>query len=143
MKFPPFYTLVAAVLALILNALPLLEVGSRAFGGLVALAGLVLAGWAAYQFRGRRTPIHPGQAPAALITTGPFAFTRNPIYLGMILIVLGIGFSQGSLLGLLPAAGLWWLLDRDFAAPEEAALVTAFAEEGETYVARVRRWIGA
>ena len=140
LKFPPLWTLAALIAAMVLNAVPVLELGSRAFGGLVALVGFALAVWAVSSFQGRGTPIHPGHTPKALITSGPFKFTRNPIYLGMVLITLGFGLSQGSLLGILPAAVLWWALDKHFAAPEEAEVLAAFGDEGRAFVDKVRRW---
>ncbi|KNG95672.1 hypothetical protein ATO11_01785 [Pseudaestuariivita atlantica] len=126
--------------AMVLNAVPILELGSRTFGGLVMLVGVGLALWAGMGFRTRHTPIHPGHTPTALITTGAFSINRNPIYTGMVLITLGIGLSQGSLLGILPAVALWYGLDRHFAAPEEAKLIETFGDEGRAYVEKVRRW---
>lgn len=140
LKFPPLWTLAAFVATIVLNGIPILRLSNTGFGflGLVAGFGLIL--WAGLSFRGRNTPIHPGHTPKQLITTGPFTLNRNPIYTGMVLMTVGLGMAQGSLLGLIPAFVLWWALDRHFAAPEEQAVIDAFGDEGRAYVADVRRW---
>lgn len=103
--------------------------------------GLGLIGWAAFWFMRKKTPIEPHHTPKTLIVEGPFRLTRNPIYLALVLLTLASAVGHGSLIGLVAAAGLWWALDRRFAAPEEALLLTTFGAEAEDYLAQTKRWI--
>lgn len=116
----------ALVLAVLLAAL----------GGAVALAGL-LAFWRA---RTTFNPLAPQQA-SALVTGGIYRLTRNPMYLGMLLVLAGWGIWLGnaaSWLGLpLSIAVLTVLQIR----PEERILRARFGAEFESYAARVRRWL--
>ncbi|PWJ18017.1 methyltransferase family protein [Jannaschia seohaensis] len=110
-------------------------------GGALIVAALALIGWAALWFLRKRTPIEPHHRPEALIVEGPYRISRNPIYLALVTIALGAALRQDSLLALLPVPGLWWVLDRRFAAPEEAGLRSAFGSAAEPYLKATRRWI--
>lgn len=127
-------------------------------GGLPALAGLGLNIWAAQCFvrRGVSSGIAPNNWAAAifkhlrpakaeegrqiLITDGPFAFSRHPMYLGMILAVGGLAVLLGTATPLLVFFLFAAIMDRRHARPEEAALGEEFAEEYRAYAGRVRRW---
>lgn len=108
--------------------------------GLVAAAALLmLAGMAA--LRRHRTTIRPDKAATALVQSGPYAFTRNPLYLSLALATPGLGF-------LLRAPWIWGLwpllilvLDRAVIAKEERHLAAVFGEGYAAYQSRVRRWI--
>ena len=83
----------------------------------------------------------PNSPSTALVTSGPYRFTRNPIYLGNTVALLGfaIGLRWGWLLLLLPvtvAAVNWLAISR-----EEEHLRLRFADEWKSYSSRVRRWI--
>ena len=108
--------------------------------GLVVLGG-VLIGLAAAQMVMRRTTFIPRRDPSALVTDGAFALSRNPIYLGDVMILLGLilCWDAGLALPLVPAYAL--VLHHRFIAPEEARLHAAFGAEFETYCRRTRRWI--
>lgn len=79
--------------------------------------------------------------PESLITDGPYRFTRNPLYLGMVLITLGIAVLLGSLGALLLVAVEVVVMNFWGIPYEEHVLSTAFAEEYAEYRRRVRRWI--
>ena len=105
-------------------------------GGLLALAG-VLA------FRRRRTtvnPLHP-EAASSMVTTGVYRITRNPMYLGMLLVLGGWALMLANAAAL-PGLPLFVLaMNRLQIAPEERALRSRFGAEFERYAASVRRWI--
>lgn len=105
------------------------------------MAALGLIVWSALWFWRKRTPIEPHHTPRTLIIEGPYRITRNPIYLALVTLTLASAIGHGSLIGLGAAAGLWWVLDRRFAAPEETMLRTAFGAEAERYLAATRRWM--
>lgn len=106
---------------------------------------LMLAGWitiaALVAFRRAKTTVIPHQEPSALITDGIYRYSRNPIYLADVLILLGLSLIWGSALGLLLTPALMLVLDKRFIQPEEARLKAAFGDAFETYRARVRKWI--
>ncbi len=93
-------------------------------------------------FRGAGTEVQPSSATnKALVTHGPYALTRNPMYVGMVTITLGVALLVGAPL-LFAAPVLLFLLDNFVIIPfEEAKMERQFGEAFRTYKARVRRWI--
>lgn len=113
--------------------------------GLVAVASLVLAGAAAEQFRRRGTTVEPFEPARAsvLVTGGPNALTRNPMYVGMAGMLVANSLRRGSLAGLLPAAGFVAMMDRFQVAAEERALLQRFGDDYRAYRSSVPRWLDA
>ncbi|QZH75791.1 MAG: isoprenylcysteine carboxylmethyltransferase family protein [Erythrobacter sp.] len=105
--------------------------------GLAAMAAGVLA------FRRKATtvdPLHPEKA-TSVVTGGIFRFTRNPMYLGMALILLSVALVLSNALALLgPLLFAAWIT-RFQIRPEERALEHLFGAEFRNYRARVRRWL--
>lgn len=99
------------------------------------LAGLV---W----FRRARTTINPlkPEAASALVTTGLHGRTRNPMYVGMVLLLCGWGLGLGHAAGLIAPPLLVAYLTRFQIIPEERVLRERFGAEFERYAARVPRW---
>ncbi|WP_238122335.1 MULTISPECIES: methyltransferase family protein [unclassified Xanthobacter] len=114
----------------------------RGTGVLVAAAGLGFDFWALHTLRRAHTNILPHRAADHLVTHGPFALTRNPIYLGNTLLVLGIGLvlSNAWLMGAALVAA--FATDRLAARREEWHLAAKFGPAFTSYAARVPRWIG-
>ncbi len=137
---PPVWGFGAAALATLLAfTVPVARVPSWP-GVPVLLAGLALIGWSTSWFRRKRTTIMPGEQPTALIVEGPYRINRNPIYTGLVLIVLGYGLMLGALSAVVPALLLGWVIDRRFVRGEEAALAAAFGEAARDYFRSTRRW---
>lgn len=107
--------------------------------GLVA-AGLALAGWAALWFWRKHTAIEPRKVPKALIVEGPYRLNRNPIYTGMVLVLLGTGLLSGALSALLIVAAFPPIITRRFILGEEAGLRATFGERAGHFIAATRRW---
>ncbi len=106
-----------------------------------AALGAGLAGWAIARFSRRGTTHHPFGEPTALVVEGPFRFTRNPMYLGLTLVLLGIGLLAGTAPFLLaPAAFALWIHLLQIPG-EEAVLARLFGDPYEVYRRRVRRWL--
>jgi protein-S-isoprenylcysteine O-methyltransferase Ste14 len=110
----------------------------------VAFAGLAVCLLGVLPFRRVRTTLDPTRPERAstLVTGGIFRVTRNPMYLGMLLVLIAWGVYLSSALGLLlgpPAFVLY--LNRFQIAPEERALASAFGREYTEYAQRVRRWV--
>ena len=110
-------------------------------GLFLALAGLSAILWAAQWFRRSNTTIEPHHNPASLIRNGPFAWSRNPIYLGMVAILTGQVLWLGAVPGLILPPGFVWVLTRRFIEPEETRLVVTFGDAARQYMTQVRRWL--
>ncbi len=110
--------------------------------GLVLIAvGAALTIAALKEFKKAETTVVPHQSPDALITEGIYRWTRNPIYLADILVLLGFALMWGKVLGLLLVPLFMWILDRRFIRGEEERLRTAFGAAFEAYAEKTRRWI--
>jgi protein-S-isoprenylcysteine O-methyltransferase Ste14 len=123
--------------------LPLGRLGDWAgwAGGALVAAGLALALAAAVEFRRARTTIVPHRMPDAMVTSGVYRLTRNPIYLGDTLILAGLGLRWDALLALLLVPVFVAVITARFIRPEEARLREGFGREFEAYAARTGRWV--
>jgi protein-S-isoprenylcysteine O-methyltransferase Ste14 len=111
-------------------------------GALGIAAGLGLANWALRLFSRIGTTHDPRQSPTNLVLTGPYRFTRNPMYLGITLILLGIGLLAGTWPFLaLPPLGFVLAMTLFFIPREERILERAFGEGYQAFRRRVRRWL--
>jgi len=110
-------------------------------GGAVALCGVALMAWAFRLFRASGTPVPTSRPTNAVVTTGPYRFSRNPIYLGLSLIYIGIalGLALWWALALLPL--IWIILHFGVVRREEAYLEARFGEAYKNYRRRTRRYI--
>lgn len=88
-----------------------------------------------------RTPIEPGSTPVALVTTGPFGVSRNPLYLTLTTTLFAIGVMLASLWIVLASPLLLLLLNFLVIPGEEATLAAEFPGEFAAYRKRVRRWL--
>lgn len=105
---------------------------------LALAAGLTVA--ALLEFARARTTVIPHKMPSALIRSGVFRWSRNPIYLADLLILIGFALIWGKWLGLALLPVLFLVLDRRFIRAEEARLSAEFGEAFEAYKATTRRW---
>ena len=105
-------------------------------GGLVALAG-------ALEFNRARTTVNPlaPQRASTLVQTGIFGITRNPMYLGMLLVLIGWGAYLGNAAAWLALPLSVLLLNTLQIKPEERLLRQRFGDAYARYAARVRRWL--
>jgi protein-S-isoprenylcysteine O-methyltransferase Ste14 len=87
------------------------------------------------------TSPNPNQPTTAIVTTGPFRYTRNPIYLGFTLICVGIAIAANNLWVLLPLLVVVVLMTRIVIPSEELYLKGKFGSAYTGYIARVRRWL--
>jgi protein-S-isoprenylcysteine O-methyltransferase Ste14 len=143
---PPVYflgALATAIAAHVLAPLGLLPIPwAWRFAGLLPIAaGVVLNLAADRELERLGTTVKPLQRSAALATGGVFRWSRNPMYLGMILIIAGTALVAGSISPWIAVAGLAIVLDRVFVVREEEMLEDAFGDAFERYSRRVRRWL--
>lgn len=110
--------------------------------GIVAIAtGIGMILFCAYLFRQKDTTIKPFQESGYLAREGIFNYSRNPIYLGMIIVLSGLWIIEGSLTPVLIIPVFTWLIHELFIKEEERMLEAKFGEEYREYKATVRRWI--
>lgn len=110
-------------------------------GAAVMLLGLALATWASTLFRKAGTGFQLRGGGTALVTSGPYRFSRNPMYLGMLIWLLGLAILLGSLsVFLFPV--LFFLLANFLVIPlEEKGLAETLGTRFADYKRRVRRWL--
>jgi protein-S-isoprenylcysteine O-methyltransferase Ste14 len=148
LKIPPLplAVVVAVLMWLVAKYVPVIEV-DRVLAGIVAgclgIGGLgcIVAG--VLQFRTSKTtvnPIRPDKA-ATLVTSGIYAHTRNPMYVGRTMMLLGWGVWLGSVYALVLTVAFVLYLNHFQIAPEEKALHARFGTEFLAYKHRVRRWL--
>ncbi len=113
----------------------------RVVGGLMVIAGFLLAGSAITQMRKAHTSPDPHHAVATLVTSGPYRFTRNPIYLGFFSIYLGFTLLAGTLWGLIASPFLFWTITSAVIHAEEIYLDGKFGDQYKEFRSRVRRWV--
>jgi protein-S-isoprenylcysteine O-methyltransferase Ste14 len=118
--------------------------GSRA----TTTAGLLLVvlfaawnGWALWTMARHRTALLPGGATTTVISTGPFAWSRNPLYVGLLVLSAGLALLAASAWALVALPVAWALLRWGAVLPEERYLSDKFGSEYAGYLARVRRWV--
>jgi protein-S-isoprenylcysteine O-methyltransferase Ste14 len=110
-------------------------------GALMAVAGFALVLWGIRTFKRFRTAVYPNRAAKLVVDSGPFAFTRNPMYVGMTVFYLGFALllTSYTALALLPLVLL--TLGRLVIRKEERHLLQKFPEAYAAYCARVPRWL--
>lgn len=142
---PPAYFLLSIVAMLLLHFfVPLVRFIPLSWGllGLAPLvAGIGLAVYADRLFAAHETTIHPYGTAAVLVEKGPFRFSRNPMYLGLALVLVGIAVFMGSLTPFLVIPVFVLILDKRFISFEERVLEERFGREYAEYKRRVRKWV--
>ena len=113
----------------------------RAAGGILVIAAVTLASSAIVAFRKFGTSPIPTRPTTALVETGPYRFTRNPMYVSMVLLGLGVSLLTNSWWMVVSALGAALALNFLVIAKEERYLGAMFGDAYRNYTARVRRWI--
>ena len=142
---PPVWTILMMAVAWVQVAVtgPVLRgTGVSLIGWVFVAAGIALTVAAAREFQREKTTILPHGQPVAIITTGVYAYTRNPIYLADALVITGFCLITGawSVVVLVPL--FVRVITRRFIEPEEGKLSARFREEFNAYARSVPRWIG-
>jgi len=141
---PPALLLLAMLLMVFMHlVVPLVELVPgpwRAAGVVLLVIGLTLNLAADRAMKQAATPVSPNARTTTVIESGVFARTRNPMYLGMLAIIAGLGLLLGSFSPLLVLPIFAGMLRQRFVRPEEAKLAAAFGGQWQAYASRVRRW---
>jgi protein-S-isoprenylcysteine O-methyltransferase Ste14 len=145
MAFPPLIFALCLILGIALHAVFPIHVlsllPSRIIGTiLICLAGC-LAPWAQRVMKKAGTNIRPDKPALAIVVSGPFRLTRNPMYLSLCLLQLGIALLIDGLMPLLLVIPLVLMLHFGVILREERYLTAKFGEPYVTYRSQVRRWL--
>lgn len=141
---PAWFAVALIVIILIARGLPgsnLLPDWLRTFGYFQIFLGLALMLDVVVRFFRAGTPVHPFHTAKTLVTDGMLRFSRNPIYLGLALILFGTALILGTVSGLLVVPAFMWAITRFVILDEEAMLEREFGQEYRDYTARVGRWL--
>ncbi len=142
---PPVYFLAALLVAIGLHRwLPIVTILPapwNQFGVLPLVLGLGAVLVSATAFHKAGTAIKPFEDSSVLVTHGFYRYTRNPMYLGMLLTLGGIAMLLGSLSPFFTLPPLAYILTRRFIVREEAMLEARFGDEYRRFRERVRRWL--
>ena len=145
MVHPPLVAVFFIVLAYFLGSfVPLpftIPLALRYFGLALTFIGFLLGIGAFMEFRKARTTLDPHGSAKHLVTSGIYRFTRNPIYLGFLLMVIGFPLNSGVIWGIVLAPFYMLAMSRLVIEREEAYLGKKFKNQYTSYTARVRRWL--
>jgi protein-S-isoprenylcysteine O-methyltransferase Ste14 len=142
---PPTNFFISLIISVALHfTLPLLQIIKYPFNLIGILFFIIGAGlniWADQMMKKQNTTVKPDEKPTVLIETGVFKISRNPMYLGMALLLLGAGFILGSLTSFIGVILFVAAMEIMFIPNEEKILQEQFGEEYLAYKNKVRRWV--
>jgi protein-S-isoprenylcysteine O-methyltransferase Ste14 len=145
MVHPPLVAVIFIVLAYIVGRLVRLPLTApsvvRNIGLLLAFVGFLLGVGAFLEFRKARTTLDPHGSVKQVVTSGIYRFTRNPIYLGFLLMVIGLPLTSGIYWGIVLAPFYMMAMNRLVIEREENYLEKKFRDQYTSYKSRVRRWL--
>ena len=142
---PPAWLLISMISTIALNLLlpfkHLISPPFSYFGIILMVLGVVAIASQGYLIHQNNTTIEPFKESTFLVTEGLYRYSRNPIYLGMMLFLIGLWVLLGSLTPLLVIAVFPWLIQEKFIKIEEQMLEDKFGDQYLDYKQKVRRWI--
>jgi len=142
---PPLVALFCIVVALILGKFVPIPLATpqivRNIGFALTCIGFLLGVGAFIEFRKTRTTLDPHGSTKNLVMNGVYRFTRNPIYLGFLFMVIGFPLNYGYYWGIVIAPFFVITINRLVIEKEEAYLQKKFKEQYTDYQSRVRRWL--
>ena len=109
-------------------------------GLIIFFAGLSITFYCFCLFKKNKTPIIPGQKPKFMVAEGPYKLTRNPMYLGVTLALLGISIYIGNLLSLISPVFFFLIMNYVYIPFEEKLMENIFGKPYLGYKKKVRRW---
>jgi protein-S-isoprenylcysteine O-methyltransferase Ste14 len=143
---PPIAWFVAIIAGIVLNYVVPLPFLPDAFpgvliGGALFIAALALAIWAMRTMTAAGETVPTNEPTTAIVERGPYRYTRNPIYLGMVLALIGLAIALDTLWMLAVLVPFALIIHYGVIKREEAYLERKFEGEYREYQTRVRRWL--
>ena len=111
------------------------------FGLVLVIGALAFAKWAIKTFEAAGTNVPPNMPATAIVTDGPFKYSRNPMYLSMVVLYLGVAMLADAPVMLLLAVALFAVLNNKVIKAEEDYLEAKFGDEYRAYKERTYRWV--
>ena len=140
--YPPVILLCGLIAQVVLYfTFPVLVNLSILFGILILIIGISLVYISLRKLSKMKTTFIPDGKPEKLVKDGPFRFSRNPIYLGMLLILVGVSISLQSFSSLMISIIFGLIINFTWIKHEEKKLEDIFDSEWEEYSKRTRRWL--
>ena len=142
---PPTHFYIYLVISILLHyAIPIIQVFNYPYyliGFLFFIIGTGLNIWADILLKKQKPTVKPYEKPTTLIETGAFKISRNPMYLGLAVILFGAGFILGSATSFVGVILFVAAMEIAFIPQEEKTLLEQFGEKYQVYKKKVRRWI--
>ena len=112
-----------------------------AVGVVSVLAGTTVVILAKWGLKNAGQPAAPGKPTTQVVETGIYRFSRNPLYLGLVAVLVGLGLSVNIVWWVILTLPMFFALQHLLILPEEQYLLGRFGEQYATYMSRVRRWL--
>ena len=142
---PPTYfvlcLIIAAVLHFLIPVKQIINYPYNCLGFLFFVIGGILNIWTDQLFKKNKTTVKPLEKPSTFIQTGPLKISRNPMYLGMTILLIGLGFVLGSIISFVGFILFIIAMEIAFISQEEHSMQEQFGEEYLAYKKKVGRWI--
>ena len=143
---PPVVAILVASLMWLASRAPALRFeipARRTIAASLAILGVAVAVAGVVSFRRARTTVNPlkPESSSSLVVSGVYRFSRNPMYVGVLLVLLGWAVLLSNVLAFVIVPAFVLYMNRFQIGPEEAVLAKMFGEEYAAYRSRVRRWI--
>ena len=119
----------------------ILYIPYQLIGTICIASGFVITMGAWLQFKKAQTAICPTADTSSLVTNGAYRICRNPMYLGMLLILGGIAFFMGAAQSFFAPAAFFIVMDKEFIPYEEEKLKKGFGDRFAGYMKQTRRWL--
>lgn len=143
-KPPNMVYMLTALMVLLHYLIPLrmlVEYPLNLIGILFLVGGLVTAIRAKNAFVREKLPLSPGSEPVKILTTDLYGVSRNPMYLGFVVMLIGVWIPLGSVIPVIGPLALFLILNSYYIPFEEQMMNESFPVEWDTYTNRVRRWL--
>ena len=121
--------------------IPLVTHFSLIAGSLFLTTGVLIIAFSFWEFAKARTSVRPDRGATALLLSGPYAYSRNPLYVAVMILIMGVGILVDSLLILAMLIPLFFLMSQTVISPEERYLESRFGQRYLDYKKTVRRWL--
>ncbi len=142
---PPIYLLISVIVMALLNILlpwaRIIPAPWNVTGTILLISGILINVLADNAFRLAGTTVKPFEESTLLVTGGLYRFTRNPMYLGFLLVLTGLAILLGSVTPFLIIPLFIILMERRFISAEERILAARFGGTWQEYETRTRRWV--
>lgn len=142
---PPLLLLIAVALSYLVSLMfPALGYNDASFtivGFTLIPVGILLVLWAGNTLRQHKTTTHPRKKPSKLVDAGPYSWSRNPIYLGFLLVSLGTALLFANVLAFVGPIIFFGFISTFIIPFEEDMLRKGFGKSYASYKSRIRRWV--